>query len=240
MQLMPMTLSLYSFGNLSNIFGQAVTLMFLAWWLEAKPHPAVGALLVAVAATAHLSSLIVLIAVVIGMATADRGNARGARLLGTAAGALVAALYYARFTGMIAAQVPRLLEGGGQGTAEVAGFFGALIRQYHGVAGGLGLPLVALAVLGLAGGSWRRMPPAVRGYALGGVVLLLPALVSPLEVRYLPALAPIVGLLAADGFLRFWSFKTVAARAFLYAVLAAQAVLLAREIVTALLYRYRV
>ncbi len=239
-QLLPLTVSLYSFGNLSNIFGQAVTAMLLAWWLAAKPHAAVGALLVAVAATAHLSSLIVLVAVVIGMTVADRANARGARLLGTAAGFLVAAFYYAHFFGMIAAQAPRLLEGGGQGTAEVSGFLGALVRQSHGVAGGLGLPIVALAVLGLAGGSWRRMPPAVRGYALGALALLLPALVSPLEVRYLPALAPIVGLLAADGFLRFWSLETTAARLSVCAIVAAQAALLTREIVTAVFYRYRV
>src|SRR5262249_57086919 len=75
LQLLPVTFDLFSFGNLSNVFGQAVTVAFFAWWAGRAPGGwPVGALLLAVAGLAHLSSLIV-ITVLAGALAVFRGRA---------------------------------------------------------------------------------------------------------------------------------------------------------------------
>ena len=60
-QILPGTIDVLSFGNLSNAFAQGLTILFFAWWAgRAGGSWAAGALLLAVAATAHLSGFIVL------------------------------------------------------------------------------------------------------------------------------------------------------------------------------------
>lgn len=239
LQVLPLIIDPHSFGNLSNVFGQAVTVAFLAWWMAERPRWIVGGVLVALAGTAHLSSLIVLATVTAGMAIADRGRLRPARLAAIVLGGALIAVYYAPFVGMILGQIPRLLEGGGQGTAEVSGILGALRRQGLALLSDIGWPALLLTAVGFAQGGWRRVPPAVRGYAWGAAVLAVPAIVSPLEVRYLLALAPVLGLMAAFGLLGLWAWGSVGRLA---AVLlaGAQAWLSCTRIVEAVLYRYRV
>ena len=61
LQTLPATFDVaYSYGNLSNAFGQSATVGFFAWWAGAAPGGwAAGAFLLAIAALAHFSSLIV-------------------------------------------------------------------------------------------------------------------------------------------------------------------------------------
>src|SRR5262245_490248 len=61
LQLLPESFVHYSYGSLSNVFGQSLTVMFLAWWALAAPlGAALGGLLWALGGLAHLSSLVVL------------------------------------------------------------------------------------------------------------------------------------------------------------------------------------
>jgi hypothetical protein len=65
LQVFPVTFDLHSYGNLSNVFGQAATVGFFAWWWAAPPAAGalLGATLLAAACLAHLSSVISLVAV---------------------------------------------------------------------------------------------------------------------------------------------------------------------------------
>ncbi len=238
LQLLPQTIDVHSFGNLSNIFGQAATVGFLVWWMGAARWSWLGATLLALAGTAHLSSLIVLIPVVAGIGLADRQHLRGQRLTAIVLGLGAVVLYYLPFAGLVASQLPRLLEGGGQGTTEISGFAGALRRQALSVVNDFGWPVVVAAGIGLLRRSWRSLPAAVRGYALGALTLAVPALVSPVEARYLFALAPIVAVLATFGAHELWTHgRTGRLVAGLLAT--AQGFLAWSRIVEAVLHRYR-
>src|SRR5437773_4048324 len=99
LQLLPGAFDPYSFGNLSNVFGQAMTTLFFCWWAGRAPGgwPA-GAALVAIACLGHFSSLVVVVVLVLALLIA-RGRAGPGRTRARAvgAGAAVTALYYARF-----------------------------------------------------------------------------------------------------------------------------------------------
>src|SRR5688572_15574734 len=129
LQMLPATFDVaYSYGNLSNGFGQSVTIAFLAWWAGAGSLGwAAGAILLATAALAHFSSLIVVIALAAGLVVARRGLIRSdrTRTLALIVGLGVAAIYYSSHVGLIAAQLPRLLEGAGPRAAESPGVLAA-------------------------------------------------------------------------------------------------------------------
>lgn len=200
LQLVPIGFDVHSFGNLSNVFGQATGTAFLAWWLGPARQPWLGALLLLVGCLAHLSSFVVLAAFGLALLAlqADALVRDRARRLALLAGFGAAALYYSGFARLVVEQLPRLAEGGsGRGTL---GPLDALLAQLGGVRGQWGLPLVALALVGVwrgrvEAGSRRELLP----FWVAGLLLLGVATFSPLEVRYLYALSPLLALEAASG-----------------------------------------
>lgn len=202
LQLMPFTFDVaFSYGNLSNGFGQDATVAFFAWWAGTAPWGApLGAVLLALAATAHFSSLVVAAVLGIALAVGRRGAHDRARMAAVVAGLAIAALYYAHFAGLIVTQLPRLGEGGG---ISGLGVGHALRRQVMMALLGFGVPAVILAVIG-------RPRPRAQGDAIVRALdrdlaafwaacglLAVPAILSPLEVRYLYALS--LPLAAAAG-----------------------------------------
>lgn len=232
----------YSYGNFSNAFGQAATVLFFCWWAgRATFGWAAGGALLALAALAHFSSLVfavglVLALVITEMRAPDRDRTR---LWAAAAGLVAAAAYYGHFTGMIWEQIPRLLEGGGQGRGASRSAWDAARLQVLGALGQWGLPAIVLAWLGRphprAGGRYER---SLAAYWAAGLALALPAIVSPLEVRYLYGLTAAVALSAGAGAARLEAGggpRRVAARV----LCIAQAALGARALVEAIVIRYR-
>jgi hypothetical protein len=236
----------YSYGNLSNAFGQAATVGFFAWWARpSRPGPAgavLGAALLAVAAVAHLSSLIVAVALVAALLSlrARAGEADRGRVAAAGIGLAVAAAYYARHAGLVLAQLPRLAEGGGHG--ESAGLLAAAVAQVTSATWGLGLPALALA---WAGRPWRASTPETAGldrdwtaWWIGAALLALPAVVSPLEVRYLYALTAPVAAAAGVGLVLLHG-RGGAARALGWTLAALQAALAAATVAAGVFFRYR-
>lgn len=191
----PVNIRTMGFGNLSNVFAQAVFLLFLVaggllpkGWFRAL----VLSLLVALSATAHLSSFIVLFTLLLaaGVLGADR---RGPAFKPLVVGVVVALGYFATFLPMVAAQVPRLLgERGGS-----SGVFDPWRLPSQFVAGA-GWPLLALLALSLLTSAPRLILPMSRALAVAAVVLAVAALVSPVEVRYLLAALPLLAMLGAS------------------------------------------
>jgi hypothetical protein len=95
-----------------------------------------------------------------------------------------------------------------------------------------------LAVLGRWRAPLASTERDVRGYALGAAALLLPALASPLEVRYLLALGPAVAILAADGARRL-AVRRPGGALVSTVLVCGQLVLAARNLLEAVLERYR-
>jgi hypothetical protein len=242
LQLLPGVFDVYSYGNLSNVFGQAVTVLFFAWWAGGAPGGAVlGAALLLLGATAHLSSLIVLTALGAALVVLGGGEARRdkRRMLALVLGFGMAGLYYLHFLDLVMAQVPRLVEGGGQGRGNAAGAWGAVRLQVLGAFGQWGLPAMLLAWLGRPRGTASGLDRDLLAFWAAGAVLVVPALLTPLDVRYLYALtcpvavaagAGLAGLAAEGGGWRRWAGA---------ALLVAQAVLAGLGILEAVLYRYR-
>lgn len=193
----PVNLRTMGFGNLSNVFAQAVFVLFLVaagWMAAGRRRSVVLVLLAAVSATAHLSAFIVLLALapVAFLLRVDRVGAAFRPLVG---GAVLAGAYYAAFLPMVAAQIPRLLgERGGSGGVFDPWRLPAQILL------GLGWPFLALLALAVSSASFRPLLPLGRSLALTGLVLAVAALVSPVEVRYLLALVPVLAVAAAAVF----------------------------------------
>jgi hypothetical protein len=196
LQILPITCDTFAYGNLSNIFGQAVTLAFLAWWLFPRGGPVVGSALLTVAALCHLSTLIVLAVLVpLLLLLGQRGRVR---LLACAMAAVVSALYYLHYLPLVFEILPRLTEGGGSGRQPV-GTAGVLWLQAQDALGRWGIPATLLAALGLPS---RRSGDADRLLLATwwtGAVLLIVAAVSPIEVRYIYALGFAVAVAASRG-----------------------------------------
>jgi len=232
----------YSYGNLSNAFGQSATVLFFCWWAGRVPGrwPA-GASLLALAALAHFSSFVFVVALVCALVIADlRAEERDrTRYWAAGLGLLLAAAYYAHFAGLIWEQAPRLLEGGGQGRGASRSAWDAARLQVLTAVGQWGLPAIVLAWLGrprpLPGDRYAR---DLAAYWLAGLVLAVPAIVSPLEVRYLYGLTAAVALSAGAGAARAhaqggrWRLAG-------WALVLAQIVLGARGIAEAVVVRYR-
>jgi hypothetical protein len=202
---LPISADIFSYGNLSNVFGQAATLWFLAWWIVPRGGPLVGGLLLAMAGLSHLSSLIVLAVLVPLLLWLSWPVARvgGVRLLAVAGAGAVLSAYYLSFLPLILEQLPRLLEGGAGG--RTLGILGPLLHQATEVAGRWGWPVLILVPLGFPR-SARDEPDRtlLAGWAMGAV-LLLAAAVSPVEVRYLYALGFAAAWAAASGAARLWA-----------------------------------
>jgi hypothetical protein len=232
----------YSYGNLSNAFGQAATVLFFCWWAgRARFGWWLGGPLLALAALAHFSSFVFVCALVLALVVTEvRGPERDrTRLWAAAAGLFAAALYYAHFSGMIWAQVPRLLEGGGQGRGVSRSAWDAARLQILGALGQWGSPAIVLAWLGRPRPhAGTRSERDLAAYWIAGLVLAIPAVVSPLEVRYLYGLTAAVALSAGAGAARLEGAGG-ASRLIGRVLLAAQAALGIMGIAEALISRYR-
>jgi hypothetical protein len=232
----------FSYGNLSNAFGQAATVLFFCWWAGRTVGGWVlGGALLALAALAHFSSFVFACALVFALAFAERRGAEHdrTRLWAAAAGLVAAALYYAHFTGMIWGQIPRLLEGGGQGRGVSRTAWDAMRLQVLGALGQWGSPAMVLAWLGRprphTGSPYER---ALAAYWIAGLALAIPAVVSPMEVRYLYGLTAAVALSAGAGAARLEAAGG-ASRLVGRLLCAAQAALGAHAIAEAIVARYR-
>jgi hypothetical protein len=200
LQLLPGTFDRYSYGNLSNIFAQSMTIWFFAWWARGGAGgPVLGAAALLLAALGHFSSFLVLCILLPALLIVRRGWGdlpRVARLAALGAGLLVLA-YYATFVPLILKQLPRLLEGAGA-QAQVRSTADVLRKQGWEIFWEWGLPAIAIA--------WAGRPRARTGldgdllafWAAGGV-LALAALVSPVEARYLYALTLPLSVAAGHG-----------------------------------------
>jgi hypothetical protein len=241
LQLLPGTLEYVASGNLSNVFGQAMTALFFAWWAAgAAPSWPLGAAALLLGCTGHFSSFVVLVPVCAALALARRHSLRQerARLLALAVGFGAAALYYSGFAGSIFEQAPRLLEGGGQGRGASRGSWDALVLQARGILGQWGVPALVLAWLGRPRPAHSPLDRDLAAFWVGGLALALPAVVSPLEVRYLYALTPAVAIAAAFGFERL-ARKPGAVSVAAWLLLASQVWLALAALREALLTRYR-
>ena len=194
--LSPVNLRTMGFGNLNNVFAQAVFVLFIAGAQVLRRGSlrfAVLTLLVALSATAHLSSFIVLLTLlVMSLLLRQRSSAAFKPLL---VGVLLAGTYYATFLPLVLKQLPRLLtEHGGSG-----GVFDPL-RLPTLIVRGLGWPLLLLVTLSFLTSRVRDLLPLSRSVGITAALLAVAALVSPIEVRYLLAVVPVLSLTAASLF----------------------------------------
>jgi hypothetical protein len=238
LQLLPVTFDLYSYGNLSNVFGQAITVVFFAWWTAGGPGGWVwGAALLAAGALGHFSSFVVLGALGIALLIAWRRelSAERWRVLAVGAGLGAAFLYYAQFAPLAIAQLPRLWQ---RPAGPPAGAGAGAVATVLPWVGQWGIPMIGLALA--AWGRPRKDPlnRALIAYTAAGLALALLALVSPLDVRYIHALGIPFAVAAAAGTVRLWSAGAVG-RAAAVGLWLGQALLAARNIVEAVLWRYR-
>jgi hypothetical protein len=235
-QLLPVTFDLFSFGNLSNVFGQAVTVAFFAWWTGGAPGGwPIGAMLLAVAGLAHLSSLIVITILAAALAL-FRGRALvrdRARLVALVVGLGLAGLYYLHFWPLVAEQLPRLSEGSGREGGP--GVWDALWSQARAALQQWGLPAIILALLGRPHPSGDGLDRELGAYWAAGALLAAAAVVSPLEARYLYALGVPLAIAAAQGSPSAPRWRTVLSGV----LLALQAALAVRGVAEALVHRYR-
>jgi hypothetical protein len=154
------------------------------------------------------------------------------RALGLGVGLGAAAAYYASFTGLVIRQLGRLGEGGG---SAGQGVFAAVAGQGAAVVGQWGLPLMVLLLLGLPSPSSGQHDRDFAAWWRAGLVLLLMALVTPLDVRWVYALGVAAAVAGAEGFVRLWRGSRLAAAA----LLGAEAFLAATTAWVALWDRYR-
>jgi hypothetical protein len=197
--LVPGTFVVFSQGNLPNAFGQAFTVLFLSWWVGSGRMWPVGLALGAVAGTAHLSSAIVLLPLLVLLLPSLRQAApesRRSRAIAITGAALVTVGYYAAFVPLIARQVVRLVEGAGGGHPRVGL---AIAAQAADALVWWGAPATALALLAVLVplDVPRLLARSLAAFWGTGGLLFVAAVVSPLEVRYLYALTAPVAITAA-------------------------------------------
>jgi hypothetical protein len=241
LQLLPGTFDVYSFGNLSNVFAQSMTALFFCWWADGRPGGwAAGGLLLATGALGHFSSLVVLAALCAALLLVRR---RGpgvdrAGALAVAAGLGLALLYYSSFWRLALDQLPRLLEGGGQGRGASRGAWDSVRLQVAGIVQQWGLPALVLAVIGRPRPRGSVLDGDLAAYWIAGAALALPAVLTPLDVRYLYALTLPVAVAAAWG-LAALSARGTAGRLLGALLFGLQCALAGRGILEAVLHRYR-
>jgi len=237
LQLLPTTFDLYSFGNLSNVFGQAVTVTFFAWWAAPRAVPwVVGAALLALGCLAHLSSLIVLVVLCAALVVVRWRELRvdRARLMAVGIGFAIAGLYYARFAGLVVEQLSRL----GEGQSASRPVWAAFLRQARLAIDAWGWPATALALLGAPRPRGGRLDADLLAFWIAGAGLAILAVLSPLEVRYLHALTLPLAVAVALGADRMME-RGPAGRFLAWALLVGQSAVAVGGIVEGILYRYR-
>ena len=244
LQTLPATFDVaYSYGNLSNGFGQATTTLFFAWWAGARARRwPLGGLLLATAATAHFSSLIVVVAFAAALAIGRRRDLDRSRWLALAAGTGLAAVYYAPHLPLIAAQLPRLLEGGGRSATDL-GIAASALRQLRAATLAWGVAAIGLAWFGRprpqrGDQDARALDRDLAAWWIACGILAVPAILSPLEVRYLYALTPAVAAAAGRGAVMLHAGGGLR-RAFAWALAAVQAATGAMNLAEAVFVRYR-
>jgi hypothetical protein len=241
LQLLPGTFIIHSYGNLSNVFAQSVTVLFFCWWAgETRGGWPVGAALLAIAGLAHLSGFIVL-----GVLCVTLAIVRGrpfwrdpVRLRAASVGLGLTAAYYLAFWPLIHQALLRLREGGGQGHGPSRGVLGGVARQGRVALEQWGIPAILLAALGCRNLRRRGLDQDLVAYWAAGALLFVPAVLSPLDVRYLYALTLPVAVAAASGLLGLLRGGTPG-RALAAILLAWQGLLAGGGIVEAVLHRYR-
>jgi len=242
LQLLPGTFLIYSYGNLSNVFAQSLMVAFFCWWVGGAPGGwPLGAALLGTAATAHLSGFIVSAALCGALALARRRDRTGdrTRLWAIAAGLGAGAAYYAAFLPLVWASLARMGEGGGQGGAASRGMAAAFVRQLRTAVELWGIPVLPLALLGRPRpAAGRPLDRDLAAYWAGCGLLLVPAVLSPLDVRYLHALGVPIAIAAAGGVAALAKRGRIATLA-AAALLGAQAVLALRTILESVIERYR-
>jgi hypothetical protein len=241
LQLLPGTFDIYSFGNLSNVFAQAVTVGFFAWWCADTPgNWPLGAALLALGCVAHLSGFIVLGALVVALMVLRGPAIRSdrVRLMAVFVGFGLGIAYYSHFLPLILESVARLREGGGQGRGASRGAGGALLFQLLGAQQLWGLPAVLLAAMGWPRPGKGAFERDLLAFWIGGALLAVPAVLSPLDVRYLYALTLPLAVGAAAGLERLGRFGPMGT-ALAVVLLGSQGALAVHGIVYDLLFRYR-
>lgn len=241
LQLLPGTFDVYSYGNVSNVFAQSMTALFFCWWAgRARGGWPLGAILLALGALGHFSSLVVLVALCAALflfRRSDPGVDR-VRAVAVGVGLGLALLYYSSFWRMAVDQLPRLLEGGGQGRGASRGAWDAVWMQLVGIVQQWGAPALILAAIGRPRRGRSLLDRDLVAYWVAGAALALPAVLTPLDVRYLHALTLPVAVAGA------WGLAVLAARgpagrlagALLFGL---QCALAAGGILEAVLHRYR-
>ena len=241
LQLLPATFDVYSYGNLSNAFAQSMTVLFFCWWAGRSPGGwAVGGLLLGLAALGHFSSFVVVAALAAALVLARRrepglDRARGLALV---VGLGVALVYYSSFWRLAVDQLPRLLEGGGQGRGASRGAWDAVRLQVQGALEQWGIPAAILAAVGRPRPRRSLLDRDLAAYWAAGAALALPAVLTPLDVRYLYALTVPVAVAGA------WGLAATAGRGPAGRLAAAllfgwQCALAARGVLEGVLHRYR-
>lgn len=205
----PWTFEVFSNGNYSNIFSQAAALIFFTWWATGKPIGwPLGCIIFVIGALGHLSSFLFLLALVASLVLVHRTNLFRERrgLLAVTAGIILSLAYYAHFATLILEQLPRLLAGGHGGTGTQTAF-DSLVVQLERALFDWGIPVVVLAVIGRPRGG-TEMARDFTAFWLAGAMLFSAAVVTPLEARYLYALAPALAIAASSGVERLWALGT--------------------------------
>jgi hypothetical protein len=236
LQLLPATFLPFGAGNFSNVFAQAVTVLFLCWSSGSRRGGIVaGTGLLAVAGTAHFGAFLFLLA--LGLALLSTKDARRDRslLAVSLAGLGLAGIYYAQFLPLVASQLPRVVSGAGPGRDFLGTAGQQVLRVYH-EWGGPALVAAALGAAAARSGA-SAAPWPFRACWLAGAGLALLATLSPLEVRYLYALTPAAALLAAEGL--SWLVRQRGGVPAVAVLALVQLGLAARGIVSAILFAYR-
>ena len=191
----PANIRTMAYGNLNNVFAQATFVLFLTGATR-LPGPSflkwALAMMMAVSATAHLSSFIV-VAIFCAFTLLLPSDRRQPAARPLFMGAGLAAIYFLTFAPMIVRQAPRLL-------AERGGSAGAFdpwrLPQTIGSLGA-GWPLIGAALLAVAVRRTRTLLPLPRGLSWTIIFLAGLALVSPIEVRYMLAAIPLLAIVGA-------------------------------------------
>ncbi len=204
LQLLPTTFEMLSYGNLSNVFAQALTVAFFAWWAgRARGGGLAGALLLCAACLAHFSAAVVLVVLCAALAWSRRGTlgVDRARLVALGLGLGLTALYYGQFAGLMLSQLPRVREGAGSGAQAGLGLLAALAEQGLWAVARWGWPALLLVLLGRPRPAAEPLARDLLAFWGAGLVLLVVASATPLEVRYLYALTLPLAVAMADGVL---------------------------------------
>jgi hypothetical protein len=241
LQLLPITFDVMSYGNLSNVFGQSLTVIFFAWWAGSAPGGwAAGAVVVAIASLAHFSSFVVM--GVLGLSlilTRHRSHTLDrTRVIAVAVGLGFAAVYYLSFLPLVLEQLPRLREGGGTGKAR-RGLLAELGDELAWLRLRWGIPALVLLALGRPRPARGSLDRDTLAFWIAGGVLALLALFTPVEVRYVYALTLPLAIAMADALVERPTSGRPAGRAVVVAVGLAQVVVATTAILEAITQRYR-